>query len=242
MPKKMMTLMAAGFLVAATAALPSDVWKDKDFQNWDQKDVQKILTDSPWSKKFEYSSAGTVGNGAMTHSVTTGPAGGGGNVPSDLGDRIASNSQPGQQISLIVSWCSSRTIREAMARRKELAGTSQDDARKILSEEPTTYEVAVSGRGLTVFGEIQEDSLKEHSYLMSKITKEKLASVEVIVQRSQYDQPVAIIFEFAKTTASGAPTIAKNEKGVEFSTQAGKTPIKIQFDLSKMTDKQGSDY
>ena len=63
-----------------------------------------------------------------------------------------------------------------------------------------------------------------------------------IAQDRQNDQPSAIIFEFAKTTASGGPTIAQNDKGVVFSTQAGSIPIKVQFDLSKMTDKQGADY
>ena len=77
---------------------------------------------------------------------------------------------------------------------------------------------------------------------MSKATKEKLAPADVVVQRAQNDQPVAIIFEFAKTTAAGTPTISKNEKGVEFFTQAGKIPIRIQFDLSKMIDKLGTDY
>jgi hypothetical protein len=244
MSKKMITLMAAGFLVAVAAAFPNDAWKDKDFQNWDQKDVQKILTDSPWSKKFQYASTGTVGNGSMTHSngVRPGTGGGAGSASSasDLGD--SGPQEPGQQINLVVSWFSSRTIREAMARKKELAGMPQEDERKTLSQEPTTYEVVVSGTDLTVFGTIQEDNLKVHSYLMSKITKEKVAPVGVVVERAQNDQPVAIIFQFAKTTASGAPMIAKNEKGVEFFTQAGKIPIRIQFDLSKMTDKLGSDY
>jgi hypothetical protein len=243
MSKKMMTLMGAGFLVAAAAALPSDVWKDKDFQNWDQKDVQKILTDSPWSKKIQIASSGAAGNGSMTHSNGTGPTGGGTGAQGNLADRIAADQQePGQQINLVISWFSSRTIREAMARRKEIAGASEEDARKMLTEEPTTYDVAVSGSGLTVFGEIQENYLKSHSYLMSKTTKEKMAPLEVTVQRAQSDQPVAIIFKFAKATASGAPAIGKDEKGVEFFTQAGKMPIRIQFDLSKMMDKQGTDY
>jgi hypothetical protein len=51
-----------------------------------------------------------------------------------------------------------------------------------------------------------------------------LALADVIIQRGQNDQPVAIIFEFAKTKASGGPAIARNEKGVEFFTQAGGTP------------------
>ena len=238
MPKKMITLMAVGFLVAAAAVSANDVWKDKDFQNWDQKDVQKILNDSPWSKKFQFGADGTGGNGSMTHSTGVRPATAGGGGSPD----IPGQQEPGQQMNLVVSWFSSRTIREAIARKKELAGTSQEDARKMLSQEPSTYDLAVSGPDLTVFGRIQEDDLKEHSYLMTKTAKEKLTPADVIVQRAQNDQPEAIIFEFAKTTASGAPTIAKNEKGVEFFTQAGKLRIKIQFDLSKMTDKQGEDY
>ncbi len=243
MSKKMVSMIAVAFLVTA-AAYANDAWKDKDFQNWDQKDVQKILTDSPWSKKFELASGGSAGDGSMTRSNSVGSAAGSGTGSSgDLSDRIAAaQREPGQAISVFVSWFSSRTIREAMARNKELAGTPRADARKTLSDEPTTYEVAVSGRGLAVFGDIQEGNLKEHSYLSSRATKEKIAPAEVIVQRTQYDQPVAIIFEFAKSTPSGAPTIAKNERGVEFVTQAGKIPIKIQFDLTKMTDKEGADY
>jgi hypothetical protein len=249
MSKKMMSAMAAGFLLAAVAAFASDAWKDKDFQNWDQKDVQKILTDSPWSKKFQYAANGSAGNGGMTHSISASPAGGGATAgggagtPGNPSDRLPPGAQEsGQQINLAVTWYSARTIREAMARKKEFAGASADDARKILSQEPTAYEVAVSGPDLRIFGTIQEDNLKEHSYLMPKTTKEKLAPAEIIVQRGQNDQPIAIIFAFAKTTPSGAPSIAKNEKGVEFFTQAENMPIRIQFDLTKMLDKQGEDY
>jgi hypothetical protein len=252
MSKKMMSLVAAGLLVAA-AAYASDAWKDKDFQNWDQKDVQKILSDSPWAKKFEFESGGGGGGGrgrgmnAPGGSMgDVGGPGGGGGAADTPGHSASGPSGPqgsGQQTNLTVTWFSARTIREAMARQKELAGTPPDDARKGLSEEPTVYEVEVSGSNLMAFGRSREDDLKEHSYLMSKTTKEKLAPAKVIIQRGQDGgRPVAIIFEFAKTTDSGAPTIAKNEKGVEFFTQAGSSPVKVQFDLSKMADKQGADF
>lgn len=250
MSKKMWSLLVAGLLVTA-AAFANDAWKDKDFQNWDQKDVQKILADSPWSKKFQYGTTGG-GPGRVSYSgpLNTGggsaggaAAGGGAGSPGNPIDRgLPGPADPGQQINLTVTWYSARTIREAIARKKELAGVAPDDARKNLSAEPATYEVAVSGPDLTVFGRIQEDNLRAHAYLTSRTTKEKMAPQEVVVQRAQNDQPVAIIFEFAKTTASGSPAITKNEKSVEFFTQAGNIPIKIQFDLTKMMDKQGADY
>jgi hypothetical protein len=253
MSKKMrvMGLMAACMLVAA-AVYAGDVWKDKDFQNWDLKDVQKILTESPWSHKIQY---GGGGSGAMDSPFTvSGDAGHGGTGssggPTETSgrDKTAANGTGamqgmGPQSNYTITWYSSRTIREAMARKKELEGATPDDARKDLSTEPPNYVVAVLGTNLMAFGKDQADDLKAHSYLMSKTTKEKISPTKVFIQRGPDGRrPTAVFYEFAKTTPAGEPTIAKNEKGVEFFTQAGNTPIKIQFDLSKMSDKQGTDY
>jgi hypothetical protein len=246
MSKRMACLIAATLLSAAVTCA-SDVWMAKDFQNWDLKDVQKILSDSPWSKKLQGGGNGpsprTGGMQGMGAGPAMGPAGGGSRTPSstvlggDAGGPAAS-----QQLNLTVTWYSSRTIREATAREKELEGTPADVARKDLAAEPTAYEVAVSGPDLAELGKNMDD-LKEHSYLLSKTTKEKLTPVSVSFQREKGKVlPTAIVFSFAKTTASGEPAIAKIEKGVVFYTQAGATPVKVQFDLYKMTDKQGADY
>jgi hypothetical protein len=251
--KKMMSLVATGVLIAA-AAFASDAWKDKDFQTWDQKDVQKILTDSPWAKKVE--SGGGLGmgrgGGAPNMQSTGGPGMGGGAADSPGhsenssggggGGQQGQGRGQGQQMTLTVTWNSSRTIREAMARKQELAGTPSDVARKGLSEEPADYEVEVTGTNLMAFGRIQQDDLKSHSYLMSKATKDKVAPANIAIQRGPDGRPAAIIFQFAKKTDSGEPTIAPNEKSVEFFTQAGSTPVKVQFDISKMMDKAGADY
>src|ERR1700678_274536 len=98
MPKKMMSALAAGILLGAAATYANDVGKEKDFKNWDQKDVQKILTDSPWSKKFQIGSDGSAGNGSMTRAVSggAGPGAGAATVGSGAGslsDRIASQAQ-----------------------------------------------------------------------------------------------------------------------------------------------------
>jgi hypothetical protein len=246
MSKKMACVLAATLLTAA-GTCASDAWKDKDFQNWDLKDVQKILSDSPWSKKLQGGGGGPAPRmgGMTTGGVGMGPAGGGSATPSSSasGGRAGAGSPvSARQPDLTITWYSSRTIREATAREKELEGTPADVARKDLTVEPSAYEIAVSGQDLSALGKNMDD-LKEYSHLMLKTTKEKLAPVNVGFQREKGKVlPTAIIFSFAKTMTSGEPAIAKNEKGVVFFTQAGETAVKVQFDLSKMMDKLGADY
>jgi hypothetical protein len=247
MSKKLMSAVAAGMLLAA-AVYAGDVWKDKDFQSWDQKDVIKILGDSPWSHKIQFGGGGSGGMDApfsTAGSDAAHPDPGGGSGRSGLSATGGTGNMQGMgpQSNFTVTWYSSRTIREAMARKKELEGAAPDDARKDLATDSPTYVVAVLGTNLMAFGKDQPDDLKAHSYLMSKTTKEKLTPTKVVIQRGPDGRrPTAIFFEFDKTTAAGEPTIAKGEKGVEFFTQAGNTPVKVQFDLSKMADKQGADY
>ena len=63
-----------------------------------------------------------------------GPAGGGSAPPSSSGTSGSTGGPapaPIQQLNLTITWYSSRTIREATAREKELEGTPADVARKI---------------------------------------------------------------------------------------------------------------
>ncbi len=239
MLKRVVSLVAAA-LFFALVVFASDPWKDKDFSTWDQKDVQRILKDSPWSKQFQY---GFDSGGAMSKPFSaTGEAANAASMGGGGGNSGASGASTGPEMVFTVSWISSRTVREARARARELQGTSPEEARKDLSAQQDTYMIAVLGTNLGLFGKENTDSLKAHSYLMSKNTKEKLSPSRVVIQPGKDPRhPVAVIYEFAKKTDAGAPTIAAGEKGLEFGTAAGNTPIKVSFDVSKMVDKQGPD-
>ncbi len=140
-----------------------------------------------------------------------------------------------------VSWISSRTIREAKARTKELSGMPPAEARTILAAKYDNYQIAVTGNNLRAFEREGAEKLKANSYLMSKKTKDKILPVRVFVEPEDSNHPGAIIYEFPKKTAGGVPTISAREKGMEFFTAAGKMPLKISFDISKMSDKSGPD-
>jgi len=254
MSKRIGGLLVAMF-VFAMVAYASDPWKDKDFTQWDQKDVQRILRDSPWSKQFQFGlNAGSAGGAPISSTGEAahaggGDMGGGGGAGGGGGSGLSANSgidrssgSLGREVVFSVSWISSRTVREARARARELQGTSAEEARKDLSAQSDTYMIAVLGSDLSSFGKETNDTLKAHTYLMSKSTKEKLSPSRVVINQSQESRrPLAIIFEFPKKTDGGVPTIAAGEKNLEFGTSAGATPIKVTFDLTKMVDKQGPD-
>jgi hypothetical protein len=246
-------IAATGFLVfcLATAgvltlsARASDPWKDKDPQDWDQKDVDKILNDSPWSKQLQFGmgfdgslSGTTTDVGRTAHPETADPSRGGNPVgPPSVGP----SPSMGPVTKITVSWHSSQIIREAMVREKELSGSLPDQARRDLAAKYDEYQIAISGANLRAFGKEGSDSLKAHSYLTTKNTKQKFAPSNVVIQNRPDGTPVAILFLFPKTSATGEPTITPTEKSVEFAAKVGSLPLKVTFDISKMTTKAGPD-
>lgn len=249
MSKKLAGVLMA-VLFATAAVYASDVWKDKDFEKWDQKDVEKILKDSPWSKQIQFGGGGadgmaapfTASGDAANSNSVSGGGGGGGGRPNSAINGTGAMQGAGQRMDFTVCWYSSRTVREALLRRRELAGgTASEEARKALASELPTYQVLVQSNNLGTFGK-DEEALKAHSYLTLKSNKEKIPAVSVKIEKGQNDKPIAVIYEFPRKSVSGEPTIGAGEKGVEFYTEAGKTPLKVSFDISKMADKQGADY
>jgi len=262
MSKRMLGLLGAALLFAI-AAYAGDVWKDKDFKQWDEKDVAKIINDSPWVKKIESgsgagggSSAGPpvtdVGHGNLTGTMQGEGAGSGGGEQgssrnSDVSGPVrgarGGNGGGGGPLggNYVVQWVSSRTMREAFARNKELSGTSPDEARKDLGTTPEGYLIVLRGSNLGAFSHVSQDELIQNSYLELKGSKVKINPVKVAAQGPEGGRVLAVIFEFPKKTATGEPTIAADEKGANFVTKVGKVELKVTFDLSKMVDKQGPD-
>ncbi len=232
--------------VIGVTARGNDPWKDKDPQDWDEKDVQKILTDSPWSRQFQIGSA--TGGALGSSSTTVGSAA----HPGSGNDPLALPAPPGPGSSdlspgmgpitkFTVSWHSSRTVREALVREKELTGALPDIARKDLAAKYDAYQISISGANLKMFAKEGAENLKAHSYLMPKNSKEKIAPGKVVLQTSQSGNLVAILFDFPQKSAAGEAKIAPGEKSVEFSAKAGNLPLKVTFDISKMSTKQGPD-
>ncbi|MBV8845027.1 MAG: hypothetical protein JO307_19650 [Bryobacterales bacterium] len=87
-----MTKLFLLLCITAVALWAADFWQTKPFANWDQKEIQKILTDSPWAKKVSVAMAGR-GGAPASGGDAGGGAGGGGR--SGRGGPAGPNSDPG---------------------------------------------------------------------------------------------------------------------------------------------------
>lgn len=228
-------------LTVAALAWASDVWKTKPYQQWNQKDVDKILNDSPWVKKTSVAANWKSGDVLTSPEIVTGS-------PSATNNPSAAMNGPGglgmrpreRMVQFEARWVSAKTVREAMARlaviEKKLMPAT---AKSKLATRPNDYMIAITGKDMTPFSKLEGADLAKTSYLKMSKSKEKLAPSSVSIDRSPGSSKVVdVIFHFAKTV-NGQPTIAANEKGIEFVCKVAKSTLRFRFDPRKMTGKTG---
>ena len=256
--RKAILVSSAVLVVAALVFAGGDPWKSKPYQQWDDKDVQKILGDSPWAKVVQvdvtwkadkgYSTAEPNGPPVPSNqpapTMGSGKTMGGGAQPAPApggGAGVSANSSG--QASFLVRWVSARTVQRAVARKSELAGQLKpEDAEKQLAQSPDIYEIVVGGPDMGPFQSADEDTLKTSAYLIEKKTKQRISPTKVEVSRSTDGKKVLLVaFVFPKKSGNGEPTIADDEKGIDFYCAVNGAKIHTGFDVSKMQDTQGRD-
>jgi hypothetical protein len=85
MKKLFLLIFTCSFAVWA-----ADFWQSKPYTSWDDKELQKILTDSPWAKKVSVALTGRGGGGGGAA-----PDGGGGGRGGRGGGPAGGNADPG---------------------------------------------------------------------------------------------------------------------------------------------------
>lgn len=254
--KRVFALICLLIFVAGAIAAANDPWKSKNYMDWTEKDVEKVLTDSPWVRSANSSYNGVPGSvdGSAQSDSPPNPAPGG--SPDNggglnTGRPSAQNppeggSQSGQTQStprFLIFWESSRTIREALARRQVLQGKmSQGEAEKYLAQPQDDYQLVVQSDKMSIFQNYDERFTQENSTLKLKKSKDKLAPTRVEFQKSNDGALEAIVFSFSKKLPSGAPLILADEKSIEFTCKLGGVSLDASFDPQKMADQTGPDF
>jgi hypothetical protein len=262
--RKAILVGSAMLVVAALVFAGGDPWKSKPYQQWDDKDVKRILEDSPWAKVVQVdvtwkpgkgNSNGDAGGPAPATNQQV-PAGGGGKTMGGASPSPAA--APGSntpvsgatdtgnssgEASFLVRWVSAKTVEKAVYRKAELAGTMKpEDAEKELAKQLDVYELIVFGPDMTPFQSADEDVLKTSASLIEKKNKQKISPYKIEITRSPDGKKVqAVAFAFLRKAANGEPTIADDDKGVDFNCFVGGAKIHASFDISKMQDTQGRD-
>ena len=214
--------LIAGFLaIAVPAALLAgdEVWKGKPYQQWDQKDVQKVLTDSPWSRAVRMEAKWRAAGGSnmpvdkdATAPGNYGAQGGasassgnvGGNSSYGMGAGAPSNANSGSiaqnssimnsakvpETTFMIRWFSALTVREALARAQVLTGSmTEEDAGKALADQPSEYTITVAGSDMTPFLKAEEKDLAGTTFLVGKKQNAKIPASRVVIQRTSGAKP-----------------------------------------------------
>lgn len=247
------TALAVTVILAAVAIAwaGGDPWKTKPVDQWTDKDIQEILMTSPWAKASVQvqgawrpdgmspatTSGGTPGSSSdMSHTS-------GGATPDTPGGSAKADQAAASRASYSVFWWSSRTIRAASMRRAVLKGSmTEADAEKTLANAPDDYMVLVQGTNMQIFQHRGEEAFDKTAYLQLKKTKQKVYPSKVsFTKGSDGTSVTGAVFFFPKKGANGEPTIAPDEKEIDFYLQMGDAKLLTYFDPRKMVDSKGED-
>ena len=207
------------WLLAGTALVAADFWEEKDFTTWSDKEVEKMLTDSPWAKQVRIIVSGGLNEGE-------GPAFIAPQIPECGGeqfDRI-------QRAKVTIAWSSALPIKQASIRQaigldapvpaEGQEGLDRAEPFNVVtvSELPATF-AWLGGAG---------EALKAETMLARK-GKAPIAPVDVRLFRVEQTQSLTLVFQFPKTDA-----ITLDDKDVEVITKLGTDEVKKKFKLSDM--------
>jgi len=171
--------MRRGCVVAVTLLLVLDLWagdpwKQKSYKLWSESDVRKIFNESPWAKRIEVEGSQTK------HAVLEAPedgalSEGGAGEESGEGDGRGKDNERGQ-ITFVVRWVSSRTIRQAWVRGEVLQKRiSESDTDKFLPPPSDDSPPLIVGRETSLFTKLDEAIVRARSFLLLAKSKQRIS-------------------------------------------------------------------
>jgi len=230
---RMRRIFLIGFtILASNAVWAGGPWTEKSYKDWDRNDVRKVLFDSPWVSHFVRTRR------ALEFEVPDqGPSG------MELRGYHSKESKEddAQTTEFYVRWVSSRTLREAWARKLVLQKrVSENEIDKYLPPSSDEFEIVVEGPDMSPFQQVRKATLQAKGYLTIS-SRQKIAPTRVEFARSHDGQIRGILFFFPRRTATGEPTISTHARSVRFVERGGNVDIIVTFYPQKMADKGGVD-
>jgi hypothetical protein len=231
-----------GLLLGATLLWAGDKpWKAKPYQQWNEKEVESILTDSPWVRitpiqrswrpgsETEFKPQQRSSGGARGQTTTTATA------PTTAPDGTGEDTQ---EMNVQIYWQSSRVMRAATARQAVLHG-EKVDVEKYVSEPQGEYQIIVRMQDMTPFRQHDEKFFQDNAFLQTKKGKDKISPTHVVYEKNSTGLVEDAVFFFPKTTSSGASTVSADETDVQFSCKIADTMVRVGFRLRDMVDQSG---
>lgn len=219
--------LSLAVLLAAGVVLGEDFWAKKEYMQWSDEEVKKVLTNSPWAKEVTVKAPPSALRGqrpAPAADTETENSGGGGRGRRGGGGGGATTER---LLVLNMSWRSALPLRKALVRSRLGTGAAvPPEAQQLIAKDPEEYVIIVSGvPAETARAANNEAALSKSTIQFGK--KPPVAPKGVDFQART--QSVDIVFVFPKTQAGVAA-----DKEVEVILKVDTVELKQKFNLKDM--------
>ena len=220
--------IAIAWLAACVVVTAADFWDEKEFTDWSDRDVQRMMTDSPWAKRITVVFPRPPGTALNDRTPVAGGIGGGagGGGRGGRGFGGADGFGPTRQSRLIVQWRSGLPMRQAIVRGRIGEGGALDPAgRQFLAQRPTGYFIVVAGLPRP-FARLDPGALAAGARL-ERPGKRPIVPIQAAAEAE--GNGAVILYLFPRDDAI---TLADEE--VEFVTEIAEASIERTFELEDM--------
>ncbi len=216
-----LTVTLGTWLLAGATLMAADFWEERPFTEWSDKDVEKMLTDSPWAQEVRI----VVGN-LSEAALPTGaqPA-----IPEDCGTGQFGNIR---RHEIAIAWTSALPIKQALVRRAIGQGAAvPPESQQALDLVEPYYAVTLFGLppALRILGSMRDALMTDT--LLKLDEGEPIAPEDVRLFQDADTGMIRVLYLFPKTDAV---TIELDDEEVEFITRLVDSEVKKKFKLENM--------
>jgi len=233
-----MRILPATLLLCVLPSFAEDFWKTKPYTEWTDKELRKMLTNSPWAKEvaagMQPSGGGGMskGGGGRKGGGGGGGMGGGGEGGGEGGGGGMGGRGGGGAPAMMakVRWQTALPIKQALVKMKfgaEAATSTQ--AQQLLTSADDVYLIVMEGlpqRMAQMGGARLQENLKK-STMLKRGDKPPILPMQIEVGVAE--KMVLVYYAFPRTDA-----IELEDKDVEFISKVGPMEFKKKFKLAEM--------
>ncbi len=251
------------FVVGIVPICADDFWEEKKAEQWSQKEVIKMITNSPWARKVSVSAPRRQhrpgardgapaprgrprSGGGFGGSAGSGGGGAGGSAGRSGGFGGPRGGGPLQSFKLVVRWYSALPIKDALARYQEQP-SSPPPATEEEERDATHYVIGVSGLPDRMF-RMNPAHWQQWSELLKSESFLKIKGHEPVGADVVHARPDRVGILDARTGVGGGEllmlfprkgshVITLKDKNVEFVSKVNSMNIKKKFKLKDMIYK-----
>ncbi len=217
-------------IAASSGLAAANFWDKKAFTTWSEKEVEEILTDSPWSQTVTIALRGRQGGGGGR-----GRGGGFGGGVDRLGGRGGGrggadgfNTAP-PRLRLTVSWRSALPVKQALVKSQSRNNEGiSSDQEQFLGQAELSYVVSASGFPLRFNRLLRNQSALLDQTFLQFDARDPIMAEDVHVYIED-EETVTIEYLFSREHA-----IDLDDRNVEFVTQVGAVEVNKKFKLEDM--------